>query len=85
MARTLASYSLTELYDLEAQGEALLPTLTGSNVPHMLDLLASLKGEIGDRRGPDNLAASVCGYGENGELLDAAGMHRFARVRGRRG
>ena len=70
VARRLDSYSLADLYALEAQA---------------VDLLAAIKGAIGDLIGPDDLAASVCGYDDQGKLLDAKTQHTFSRVRGRRG
>ena len=85
MIRALDSYTLGNLYELEAQGAALLPTLIGADVDRMADLLATIQGEIADRRGPDNLAAAVCGYADDGGLLAAQAHHTFPRIRGRRG
>lgn len=83
--RTLNSFTLPELYDLQAHGEALLPVMTGMQLETLVDTLAALAGEIADRRGQDNLAARVCGYDDEGALLGAKGHHTFSRVRGRRG
>ena len=41
MTRTLDSYTLGNLYELEAQGAALLPALIGADVDRMADLLAA--------------------------------------------
>ena len=84
MTRALDSYTLGNLYELEAQGAALLPTLIGADVDRMADLLATIQGEIADRRGPD-LAAAVCGYNDDGGLLTAQTHHIHPRIRSRRG
>ena len=83
--RTLSTYTLTDLYDLQAQGSALLPTLASADAARMTDLLAALAGEIADRRGQESLSALVCGYDDDGAVLDTPQAHRFARVRGRCG
>lgn len=83
-ARRLASYTLTELYDLETQGAALLPGLESAAATRMVDVLAAIAGEIADRRWPENLAAHVCGYADDGSLLPAVETHRYARIARRR-
>lgn len=83
--RSLSTYSLSDLYDLEAQGLAVLPTLQDRVWLRMVHLVAAIKGEIADRRGQENLAALATGYDDHGELLDAKHSHQFARVQGRRG
>ena len=83
--RTLSSFTLPELYDLQAKAEALVPVMAGMQLETLVDTLAALAGEIADRRGQDNLAARVCGYADEGARLDAATHHTFSRVRGRRG
>lgn len=83
--KRLDTYSLTDLYRMQDQGTAALAHLTGADNAKMTDLLATIAGEIADRRGPENLAALVTGYDDDGELLDAKHQHTFARVHGRRG
>ncbi len=81
MGRSLLTYSLSDLYDLETQATDLLRTCAGAQADRMLDVLAAIKGEIADRVGQTNLAACVCGYEDDGSLLDAKRHHTFARVR----
>ena len=83
-ARRLADYSLADLHDLHAQGMETLPWLFGADIERMIDLLATIAGEIADRRGPENLAAAVCGYADDGSLLPAVESHRYARIARRR-
>ena len=83
-ARRLADYSLADLHDLHAQGMETLPWLFGADIARMIDLLATIAGEIADRRGPENLAAAVCGYADDGSLLPAVESHRYARIARRR-
>ena len=78
--RSLTTYSLSDLFDLQAQGAALLPTLAAADAARMVDLLGTLAGEIADRRGQENLAAAVCGYDDDGGLLAAKSNHTFRHV-----
>lgn len=83
----LDDYSLADLYELEAQGEAMLRTLSGDRRSRMHALLGQIGRAITDRRGPENLAAVVCHQTANDTLTQpfAVSMaHTFARIQNAR-
>ena len=53
-AKQLAAYGLADLYDLQGQGETLLPALTYATHARMVRLLSQLGQAIAERRGTEN-------------------------------
>lgn len=89
--KRLADYSLSELYDVEAQAETLIATKQ-QEIDQLLhriaaltteraegwSILGHLRDEIADRT--PALYHQVCGYTQDGELLPATEHHRFAVI-----